>query len=226
MSTQSTLDRLDDLIQSHSILDHPFYKAWKCGELTRDQLSTYAAIYYPHVEAFPKHLESAIGSTDDDMIRGELQDNLQDELTNPKAHPEMWLDFAEAFDVDRADVAGANPHPAAERIIDTFERLAGEGIASALAGLYAYESQQPDVSLEKAKGLQEFYGVEDPKTLAYFDVHAEADLEHRAGERRAIERCLEEGAVEGEILAAAEQALDAYWGLLDGVCEETGISLN
>jgi pyrroloquinoline quinone (PQQ) biosynthesis protein C len=69
------------------------------------------------------------------------------------------------------------------------------------------------------------YGVDDPDTLAYFEVHAETDIKHRQGERQALQRCLENGSSAEEILASAEQALDAYWGLLDGICEETGISL-
>lgn len=226
MRTQSILDRLDDHIKSFSILKHPFYLAWKVGELTEDQLATYAAMYYPHVESFPEYLKTAVNAADDEVVRQELQDNLADELSNPKPHPEMWLDFAEAFGLNRSDVARMDPHPAAERIIDTFERLTAEGTAGALAALYTYEAQQPDVSREKSKGLQEFYGVEDTQALAYFKVHAEADLEHRAGERRAMARCLENGATEGEIMAAAEQVLDAYWGLLDGVCEETGLPIN
>jgi hypothetical protein len=37
--------------------------------------------------------------------------------------------------------------------------------------------------------------------------------------------CLENGDSEAEILGAANEALEAYWGLLDGVCLEAGITL-
>ena len=56
-------------------------------------------------------------------------------------------------------------------------------------------------------------------------MHQEADVRHRQGEREAIARCLEGGATEEQVLGAAEKALDAYWGLLDGVSEATGIDL-
>lgn len=226
MQTQDILGRLDDLIQSRSILEHPFYVAWQKGELTRDQLATYARIYYPHVQAFPQYLESAIAGTHDTFIQEELEDNLQDELTEPKPHPEMWLDFASGLDVQKDEVVDGPAHEAAQNMVSTFKRLTGIGTASAVTALYAYESQQPDVSRQKAEGLQEFYGVEDANTLAYFEVHAEADLEHRAGERRAIARCLEDGATEEEIIDAADEALSAYWGLLDGVCQEAGIPMD
>jgi pyrroloquinoline-quinone synthase len=93
----------------------------------------------------------------------------------------------------------------------------------ALAALYAYESQQPEVSRQKADGLQEFYGIDDPETLAYFEVHAETDIEHRQGERLALEYSLENGTSPEEILTSAAQALDSYWHLLDGICEEAGL---
>jgi pyrroloquinoline-quinone synthase len=99
------------------------------------------------------------------------------------------------------------------------------GSAQALAALYAYESQQPEVSRQKSDGLHQFYGVDDSETLAYFEVHAETDIEHRAGERMALRVCLDFGASPQAVLDSAGQALDAYWGLLDGVCQETGVPM-
>lgn len=225
MNPQETLAFLDQQIQARSILKHPFYIAWQRGELTREQLAVYARIYYPHVAAFPRYLETAIASADDPVVRAELERNLTDELGEPKAHNELWLDFAAGLGLDRALVSDAQPHHAAEDIVDTFMRLAHRGSATGLAALYAYESQQPEVARQKADGLRAFYGVEEPETLAYFDVHAEADLRHRAGEREALSRCLEDGASPEDVLDAASQALDAYWGLLDGVCMEANIPL-
>lgn len=223
MEPNAVLDELDELIRSRSILDHPFYQAWSAGELTRQQLATYARIYYPHVAAFPGHLESAIDAASDAEIRAELESNLSDELNEPKPHPELWLDFCEGLGLEReAVVAGEDRKLDA---VETFERLTRGSTAGALAALYAYESQQPEVSTAKAEGLVRFYGVDDPGTLAYFEVHAEADVEHREGERRALGRCLETGASRDEVLAAASEALDAYRGLLDRVCEEARIPL-
>jgi pyrroloquinoline-quinone synthase len=223
MKTEATLDRLDQLIESRSILMHPFYVAWRNGELTGAQLATYAQAYYPHVAAFPGYLESAIESAGDEFVRIELDDNLEDELHNPKSHPELWLDFAEGLGLELDSVKNTALRPAAKNIVDTFDRLTGNGSGGALAALYAYESQQPEVSRQKSDGLQELYGVHDPETLAYFEVHAETDIEHRQGERQALERCLENGASAEQVLTSAAQALDAYWGLLDGICEEACI---
>lgn len=225
MNAIKIIEQLDQFIESRSILKHPFYVAWQRGELTVEQLATYAQIYYPHVAAFPKYLQSACDGADHPEVRSELERNLTDELSNPKPHPELWLDFAEGLGLDRTTVAEMKPHPAAANIVETFLQLCQRDSISALAALYAYESQQPEVAKQKSIGLRQFYGIYDPKAHAYFKVHAEADIEHRNGERKAIQLCLEAGSLEEDLLNAAEEALDAYWGLLDGICEKAGISI-
>jgi pyrroloquinoline-quinone synthase len=220
MRTEETLRALDDLIRERSILQHPFYRAWKRGELTRDQLATYSRVYYPQVAAFPTYLENAINCEADPFTRRDLEANLRDEQTNPAPHPELWLDFAEATGQDREGVMRAEPVAKVARTISTFDRLTNHDIASGLTALYAYESQQPEVAAEKLRGLRESYGIESTRALRYFTVHATADLEHRAGERAALARCLNSCTSADTVINAANEALDAYWNLLDGVCEE------
>ena len=214
---------LDELIQSRSILAHPFYQAWQRGELTKAQLATYATAYYPHVAAFPGYLERTLRGATNASVRAEIASNLEDELSNPVAHSELWLDFAEEAGADRAAVASADPSAATVTTVKTFRAEAAGDTAGALAALYAYESQQPQVATQKIAGLREHYGVTSPRALAYFEVHAEADIHHSEGERNAIMTCLAEGASHDRVLESAGRALDAYWGLLDGVCDEAGI---
>ena len=122
-------------------------------------------------------------------------------------------------------VATATAHPSAENIVKTFSRLTRSNTTSALTALYAYESQQPEVSRLKSDGLRQHYGIEEPATLAYFEVHAETDIRHRSGEREALGRCLSAGASAELVLDSAGEALDAYWQLLDGICDEAGVRL-
>ena len=224
MDRFDVLSSLDQLVASRSILQHPFYVAWEQGTLTRDQLATYARVYYPHVRAFPGYLRAALAGAGDPAVRAELAANLADELTTPKPHPELWLDFAAALGLDRQAVEEACPVPAARSAVEMFERLARRDAASGLAALYAYESQQPEVSQAKGTGLRQRYGVRDAQALAYFDVHATADVRHRQGERDALARCLAAGAEPDAVVGAAGEALDAYWALLDGVCAEAGVA--
>lgn len=223
MRPDDTIRCLDEMIQSRSILAHPFYVAWQRGELTREQLATYASFYYPHVAAFPGYLERARNRAANPRVRAELEDNLADELANPAPHDELWLDFAAEFGVDRVALADAQPRPVAAAVVETFNARTSGETAGALAALYAYESQQPEVATQKVAGLRERYGVTDAKSLAYFEVHAQSDVRHSEGERQSIMRCLADGATQESVLESASEALDAYWGLLDGICEEADI---
>jgi pyrroloquinoline-quinone synthase len=220
MTTRGTLYELDARIAARSILQHPFYRAWSAGTLTRGDLATYARVYYPHVAAFPEYLQAALEKAALAPVAAELRDNLREELTEPRPHAELWLRFAAAVGADAPAIPSAEPTAAARQTVDEFRRLCGGSTAAALAALYAYESQQPEVSCQKEAGLRERYGIEDAEALSYFTVHAETDLRHRDGERRSIERCLEAGASAEEVLDAADVALSAYWNLLDGVMAE------
>jgi pyrroloquinoline-quinone synthase len=224
MQTPDVLSRLDARIQSRSILGHRFYVAWQNGTLTSEQLSTYARLYWPHVAAFPTYLENAVTQADDAVTRAELEDNLRDERHHPKPHAELWLDFGAGVGADRQTLSTASAHPAATRLVETISRLTATDIDSGLGALYAYESQQPEVSSQKAAGLREHYGVTAPDALAYFTLHAEMDLEHREKERDALARRLDNGGSLETVEEAVDQTLEAYWGLLDGVCEEAGIT--
>jgi pyrroloquinoline-quinone synthase len=224
MTSSDALQALDDLIQSRSILDHPFYVAWKRGALTRPQLAAYARMYYPHVLAFPQYLRAAIERADDPWIREELAGNLRDELNEPQPHADLWVAFAEALGVGREGLTADAPRPATTAMVDTFTRLAEKDTVSGLAALYAYESQQPEVSSEKIDGLKRHYGVNDPRALGYFDVHASIDTHHRHAEREALRRCLDGGASAQAMLDAAAETLAAYNGLLDGICQEAGVT--
>lgn len=219
-AASAVLDELDARIAAGSILNHPFYRRWTAGELARQDLATYARVYYPHVAAFPDYLAAAAERAELPAVRAELRDNLHEELTEPQAHAQLWLRFAAAVGVDPATLPAAPPSGAAQRTVQEFHRLCAGSTASALAALYAYESQQPEVSRRKIAGLSEHYGVSDPSALSYWSVHAEADLRHRDGERRALALCLAAGASADEVLAGGEAALKAYWNLLDGVNEE------
>jgi len=202
------------------------YQSWQRGELTLEALQDYATQYYRHVEAFPTYLSALHSHTSDAATRRVLLENLIDEERGAENHPELWLQFAEGLGVDRDFVTTAKPEPEAAAIVQTFRSICRDGqVAEGIAALYAYESQIPAVSVTKIDGLRKFYGIGSASVLRYFAVHAEADVIHAAEERSLLERHLTpEGSAAA--LAAANQALDAVWNLLSGVCHRHGIVCN
>ncbi len=207
---------LDQAIEARHLLKHPFYQDWQEGKLNRAALQLYAAQYYRHVEAFPRHLR-VLANRAEDNLREVVLENLAEEENPARPHPKLWLDFAEAVGVSEEDIAASPSLPGTQAVVETFRTICAERpAAEAVAALYAYESQVPEIATTKMDGLRRFYGVNEPKGLAYFAVHEEADKAHRAAWRGWLEEHATEENAE-PILATARKALDALGGALDAV---------
>ena len=215
MANTELLARLDAAIAEKNLLKHPFYQDWQSGKLSRESLQLYAAQYYRHVEAFPKHLRVLAARTEG-PLRDTVVENLAEE-ENPEApHPKLWRDFAAAVGVHVDDISCCPALPGTQAVVSTFREICGDRpVAEAVATLYAYEAQVPEIAATKIHGLKKFYGVDKPEALAYFAVHEEADKHHRAAWRAWLEEHAEGS--EDEIVATAQEALDALWGALDAV---------
>jgi len=215
MAKTELLAKIDAAIAEKNLLKHPFYQDWQCGKLSREALQLYAAQYYRHVEAFPKHLRVLAARTEG-PIREIVLENLAEEENPARPHPKLWRDFAEAVGVSEDDITSCPALPGTQATIETFREIVGDRtVAEAVAALYAYEAQVPEIATTKIEGLKKFYGVRSREGLAYFEVHEEADKAHRAAWRNwLLEHA--EGSDE-EILATTNEALDSLWGLLDAV---------
>jgi len=216
MTNQSALvEELDALVAKWHLLKHPFYQAWTAGTLDPSNLRLYAAQYYHHVRAFPEHLR-ALAARSENGLQPIVADNLAEEEYPGRTHPQLWREFAAAVGAGGAELDAAAPLPGTQALVDTFARLAREGApAEAVAAFYVYEAQVPEIATEKINGLRRFYGIHDTRGLAYFAVHEEADIRHRAAWRGWLAEQpaeVKEGAVR-----AAEDALRALWGALDAV---------
>jgi len=90
------------------------------------------------------------------------------------------LQFAEGLGVDLDAVRAASPHEAIQNVTYHFFRLSRSSFPEGLGALYAYESQVPEIAESKLDGLKTRYGIHDERTLAFFEVHRKADVEHRS----------------------------------------------
>lgn len=212
------LERIDALIAERHLLKHPFYTKWQAGTLTREELQDYAHQYYAFESTFPRLLSALHTRSDRPDVRQSLLDNLWDEEHGEVNHAEMWLRFAEGIGADRESVRRADRNAGTQALLDTYWSSVSDGpIAAGIAALYAYERQVPEVATEKIRGLVEQYGVDDPRTLAFFTVHSTLDVEHSGAERAMIAALAPSPADEEAVLASTRAALDAWWGFLDAV---------
>jgi pyrroloquinoline-quinone synthase len=225
---QDFLSRLDAAIAEYSLLKHPFYQAWNAGTLTRETLQTYAGQYYQFEKLFPTFVSAAHSNAENAEHRRQLLLNLAEEegLMGGTSvnHPELWLRFAEATGADRDWTKTAECFPETAGLIGTLRDLTRNGTTlEAVAGLYGYESQIPEISTKKIEGLQSFYGVTSDEGLSFFRVHEEADQIHRQAERDLLQDLIKNEADEKRAIDAARSVAKAFYRMLDGIVRECDV---
>jgi len=204
-----------EAIFAKRMLNHPFYRAWEMGELSRDVLKTYSKQYYHHVSAFPRYISATHSCCPDISSRQVLLENLIDEEHGAKNHPALWLQFVTGMGATEAEAENETLRPETKTLIDTFMRLAQSSYAEGLGALFAYEQQIPAVATTKADGLKKFYDAGDARTTEYFTLHAEIDVHHSAATQKLIDALPEHD--RAKALRAADEISDALWGFLDGM---------
>jgi pyrroloquinoline-quinone synthase len=222
---EAVLVQLDRIVGEKSLLKHPFYQEWQGGTLSRERLQLYAAQYFRHVEAFPGYLKVLFGRANG-KLREIILENLAEEENPAAPHPKLWRDFAAAVGVSEEALWTSAPLPGTGRLVVTYREICREKpLQEAVAALYAYEAQVPEITATKIDGLRRHYGVNHAQGLAYFKVHEEANRVNRRARMDWLEgstHASKAAAAEreaGGLLATAQAALDALWGALDGVQE-------
>ena len=212
------IDKIDNLIEKHHLLNHSFYKAWNAGELPKETIREYAAQYFQHVSLFPRYLSAIHSNCDDIKTRQLLLENLNEEEQGKENHPELWMRFAEGMGNTRKNVNETVPIEETEELVKIFKKLSkSEKYHIGLAALYCYESMQPEISETKKDGLQKFYNINDEDTLKFFTVHMHADKWHRKVVRNIIKRVADSKSKQDEITSSVETALGALNNFLTGM---------
>ncbi len=201
---QTVWDRIEAARSRHNVLEHDFYTRWSAGELSASELADYSGQYRHAVEAI---------ATVSGYVAEQLpaESDLVGHAREEQAHVALWDGFVEAVEGDSAAAANAET----TLCVETWTRA--DGAIAALARLYAIESGQPEISKTKLEGLDQHYGVSDGSGIEYFTVHRGRDVEHAAEGRELLEGLLTDADSEDLAVAAAEQAFEANWKLLDGV---------
>ena len=211
------LDRIDQMIDERHLLKHPFYTKWSEGTLPIEALQEYARQYYAFESSFPRFLSAIHSRTESADVRQQLLDNLWDEEHGRDNHAELWLRFAEGIGVVRDDVRGAQRNEATQALVDLYADLSRSApVAAAVAALYAYERQVPQVAGSKIEGLERHYGIDEPQATSFFTVHGVLDIEHSQAERDML-ATLTHDADPQPIEDATRHALEAWWNFLSAV---------
>jgi pyrroloquinoline-quinone synthase len=206
---------LNQKLDQYHLLNHPFYKSWNEGKLTREIIKDYAEQYYQHVKAFPRYISATHSLCEDIEKRKILLENLNDEENRDADHPKLWKNFAIAMGSDSEKIEEVKAEQFTKDLIDNFFKNGRSTYAEGLASLYTYERQIPEIADTKIKGLKKFYGVNSKEGLEFFETHKKADVYHRVE----CEKLLD-GLSKEEQSAAEKAALSTakyLWNFLSGI---------
>ncbi len=212
------IGKMREIIDERSLLKHPFYRAWNEGTLPVESLREYAKQYYHFEAAYPRFLSGVHARCEDSAVRQLLLDNLWDEEHGDDNHVELWLSFCDALGLDRDEVVESEPVEATRDLVDSFVDMTSEGsLAGGAAALYSFESQVPKVADAKINGLRDFYDMDDKRSVSFFTVHRELDVEHSEAEAEMVGVLAGSEDEESAALDATDAATDKLWKFLDGV---------
>ena len=207
--------QLNKKLDQYHLLNHPFYKSWNEGKLTREIIKDYAEQYYQHVKAFPRYISATHSICEDIEKRKILLENLQDE-ENPNAdHPKLWKNFALAMGADKDKIEDVKREWFTNDMIENFFHQARKSYAEGLASLYTYERQIPEIAETKIRGLKKFYGVTTKEGLEFFEAHKAADVIHRKECEKLLDALTEEEKVKAE--KASTLTARYLWNFLSGM---------
>ena len=208
-------NKLNKKLDQYHLLNHPFYKSWNEGKLTREIIKDYAEQYYQHVKAFPRYISATHSLCEDIEKRKILLENLNDEENKDGDHPKLWKNFALAMGADAKKIEEVKADQFTEDMIDNFFKNGRSTYAEGLASLYTYERQIPEIAETKIQGLKKYYGVSSKEGLEFFEVHKKADVHHRVECEKLLDALSEEEQSKAE--KAALSTAKCLWSFLSGI---------
>ena len=215
--------QLNKKLDEYHLLNHPFYKSWNEGKLTREIIKDYAEQYYQHVKAFPRYISATHSLCEDLDKRKILLENLQDEEKDGADHPKLWKNFALAMGADKNKIDSVKKEKYTTEMIDNFFKHGRASYAEGLASLYTYERQIPEIAETKIRGLKNHYGVSSKEGLEFFEVHRAADVYHREACEKLLDSLSEEEQIKAE--KSALSTAKYLWNFLTGISVKHNIPM-
>ena len=215
--------KLNQKLNKYHLLNHPFYKSWNEGKLTREIIKDYAEQYYQHVKAFPRYISATHSLCEDIEKRKILLENLNDEENRDADHPKLWKNFALAMGADAEKIEDVKPDQFTKDMIDNFFKNGRSTYAEGLASLYTYERQIPEIAETKIQGLKQHYGVNSKEGLEFFVTHKEADVYHRVECEKLLDGLSKEE--QGKAEVAALSTAKYLWNFLSGIAAKHNLQV-
>jgi len=165
-------------------VNHPFVRAVVAGTATMEQIRRWALQDYKFRSAVPRIAMLRYLACTDPEFSAKLFEVVEEEtrglLPGSAGHADMFLEFADAIGISRAELDAAPMLPAtaahlyyAELIIHTLPWFV------MMAGQMGAEGTFPPAMAAMGKGLMANYNL-PPDKVRFFTVHVDADEDHGA----------------------------------------------
>lgn len=215
-SLMVSLSSFDTSITARSLLTHYFYaQKWNKGELTEDDLRTYAKEYYHLVRAVPTIVEHV---RDRAAERGEDTSLIEENLAEEHEHTELWERFASSLGLTPMELKNHVPDPKVAEAVSRLKAMAASGsLEDGVTLMYSMELDLPAIAKSKKDGLCAWYGKTSADAHAYFDEHLHEEEHLKVWRAFSVE-----GERSAKVIAAS---LDLQHLVLDGVCDACGIRM-
>jgi len=215
-------DLMAEVRARRSFGGHPLWFRIQEGQVSREGLGQFARQFYLQVVEFPRAVSALHSRCTDLGERVKLAESVYEEetgrISGSKAHPELFLDFAEGVGVPREETRRATPLPATAALVHWFEYSTKilpfhEGVA---AINLAAEGQVVGAFGPFARALQRHYGL-SATAVAFWDVHELADAEHSDVGDHIVIRFADTPERQAAIRRAVHTSLDMWWQFFDGM---------
>ena len=188
------IEELDAIVRQFDLNAHPFYVAWRAGELPIERLREYATEWAPFIAA---------------LDRGWDRIGEPSYAAEERAHDILWSGFRASL-----GSSGGMTRPQSATLVAVGDN-AFAAVPEALGALYSFEVQQPATAQSKLAGLREHYaGTVDEAGQAYFVEHA-IETDEPAMLAAKIDALSDDDFARTKTACAVFSA--AAWGALDGV---------
>ena len=205
------IKRIDERIETRSLLKHPFYEMWSDGKLTLESLAGYSKEYFQVVKAVPSFMTPIIEKAPKSQIK-ELIDNQQEEADH--IHP--WIKFSGELGISEEELINYDGLDKTKKAVSNLSDLMNTYEGGSCA-MYAFEKEIPKISQTKLEGMAKFYGMSNDNATEYFKLHTEADIRHAAAWQNILETS---STSTDDLMQIAEQSISAQNLLLDSCYEE------
>lgn len=176
------LEQLKRDVFSHEAVNHPFLERFSKGNLSEEQVKTFAIHYYRHAKMFSHYIANIIPKIPHEKDRIVMVKNLMEEYGNlnpEKTHPSLFRKFLSVLELKKADWKRFKPIPEVTNFVDRITMLTR--YEPFLVGLGAVgpgvEWVIPTMFKKILKGIRNSIAVKDDD-LEYWTSHIILDVEH------------------------------------------------